>query len=67
MNQKFDKFLGEYFDDVIYKLSNQGYLIQTEEVKPYEDMVPSGKKRIIDIRQFNNNKLKIIWSHENYN
>ena len=67
MKQKFEKILGEYLDKGINQISKEKYNIETEEVKPYEDMVPSGKKRIINIKIMNNNKLKIIWSYENYN
>jgi len=64
---KFEKYLGQYFDKVINELSNEEYILEIEEVKPYEDMVPKGKKRVINIKKINDNKLKIIWSHENYN
>ena len=67
MKQKFEKILGEYLDKGINQISKEKYNIETEEVKPYEDMVPSGKKRIINIKIMNNNKLKIIWSYEDYN
>ena len=67
MIPKFEKYLGQYFDKVINELSNKEYILETEEVKPYEDMEPKEKKRIINIKKINDNKLKIIWSHENYN
>lgn len=67
MKNIFDKYLGEYFDKSINELSKKGYELEDEEVKPYEDMEPSGQKRVIDIRMMNNNKLKIIWSYEDYN
>ena len=67
MKKKFEKILGEYLDKGINQISKEKYNIETEEVKPYEDMVPSGKKRIINIKIMNNNKLKIIWSYEDYN
>ncbi len=67
MIKSFDKYLGEYYDIVLKKLKNKGFEFRTEEVKPYEDMEPSGEKRIIDIRKINNKNLKIIWSYEDYN
>ncbi|MGM0437463.1 MAG: hypothetical protein ACQEQD_04255 [Bacillota bacterium] len=67
MKNIFDEYLGEYFNKSKVELLNKGYELEDEEVKPYEDMEPSGQKRVIDIRMMNNNKLKIIWSYEDYN
>ena len=67
MIKSFEKYLGEYYDIGLKKLKKDGFTCKTEEVKPYEDMEPSGEKRIIDIRKINNKNLKIIWSYEDYN
>lgn len=63
----FEKYLGEYYDVAVKKLTNEGFEYVNEEIKPYEDMESSGEKRIIDIRRINNKKVKIIWSYEDYN
>ena len=67
MEQDFTQFLGEYLDLVVNKLEEDNYKLLKEELKPYEDMRPSGKKRVIKIHKIKNKKLKIIWSYENYN
>jgi len=67
VKEEFIKYLGEYFDKGVNKLVNKGYIFEEEEVKPYEDMKPSGNKRIINIISMSKNKIKIIWSYEDYN
>lgn len=66
MKKEFENYLGEYFAKGVKNLENEGYILEKEEIKPYEDMTPSGKKRIINIKIMNKNKLKIIWSYEDY-
>ncbi len=67
MEQDFTQFLGEYLEIIVNKLVEEDYKLLKEELKPYEDMRASGKKRVIEIHKLTNRKLKIIWSYENYN
>lgn len=63
-----DYFLGDYYHNLINFLEGKNFEILEEEVKAYEDLKGEGEKRIISIRKYNNDdKLKIIWSYENYN
>jgi len=63
-----DYFLGDYYQNLVDFLEEKNYEIIEEENKAYADQIGEGEKRIISIIEFNNSdKIKIIWSYENYN
>lgn len=67
MKENYIRFYGDFLEDTVENLAELHFIIEKEEIKPYEDMTGSGRKRVIEIRSFNTKKVKIIWSYEDYN
>ena len=67
MGKNFNQFRGLFLEKAEEHFNELKKNFIKEEVKPYEDMIGEGKKRVVDIRKAKNDSIKIIWSYENYN
>ena len=67
MGKNFNQFRGLFLEKAEEHFNELKKNFIKAEVKPYEDMIGEGKKRVVDIRKAKNDSIKIIWSYENYN